>query len=180
LTHSVNRERPLRAESQVRVGSAFFVSPHYAMSAIDTAKEVVRIASTAGLDKDVIDLMEKKIALLTGEIGDLTQKNTVLSTKVSSLEIENVQLRTLLGKPQPVGLDDPSTKMLQAIAKAPDGAKKEDLFAHFGLSLAKGDFHFDQLITHKFIRQTSVNMYTGILWGATPAGREYLNQKGLL
>ena len=150
------------------------------MSAFDTAKEVVRMAITAGLSKDVIDLMEKKIALLTGEIGDLTQKVELLSTKVSSLEIENGQLRTQLGNPQAVALGDPPTKMLQAITNAPDGAKKEDLFAHFGLSPGKGDFHFDQLITLKFIRQTSVNMYTGILWGATPAGREYLNQRGLL
>ncbi len=150
------------------------------MSALDTAKEVVRMASTAGLSKDLIDLMEKKNALLTVEIGDLTQKVSMLSTKASSLEIENAQLRDQLKNPQTVAVDELATKMLQAIANAPDGAKKGDLFARFGLLLAKGDFHFDQLIAHNCIRQTSVNVYTGILWGATSAGREYLNQKGLL
>src|SRR5438876_10123240 len=59
------------------------------MSALDTAKEVVRMASTAGLAKDVIDLMEKKLALLTEEVS-------VLTAKVSKLEIENGQLRAQL------------------------------------------------------------------------------------
>lgn len=66
------------------------------MSATDTAKEVVRIATTAGLSKDVIDLMEKKLSLLTSE-------NSELKTKVSALEIEVRQLRGQLANSQPVG-----------------------------------------------------------------------------
>ena len=65
------------------------------MSATDTAKEVIRIASTAGLSKDVIDLMDKKLALLTSE-------NAELKTKVSSFEIEVRQLRGQLEHLQPV------------------------------------------------------------------------------
>jgi hypothetical protein len=66
------------------------------MSATDTAKEVIRIASTAGLSKDVIDLMDKKLALLTSE-------NAELKTKVSAFEIEVRQLRSQLAYSQPVG-----------------------------------------------------------------------------
>jgi hypothetical protein len=65
------------------------------MSAIDTAKEIVRMGSTAGLSKDVIDLMEKKLALLTGELSDAR-------TRISALEIENRQLRGQLEDSQPV------------------------------------------------------------------------------
>ena len=65
------------------------------MSASDTAKEVIRIASTAGLSKDVIDLMDKKLALLTGE-------NAELKTKVSAFEIEVTQLRSQLGNLHPI------------------------------------------------------------------------------
>src|ERR1019366_3534778 len=65
------------------------------MSAIDTAKDIIRIGTTAGLSKDVIDLLEKKCALLVEE-------NTALSTQVSSLEIENGQLRRQLEDFQPV------------------------------------------------------------------------------
>lgn len=42
------------------------------MSATDPAKEVVRIAGTAGLSEDVIDLMDKKISLLANENAELT------------------------------------------------------------------------------------------------------------
>lgn len=69
------------------------------MSALDTAKEIVRMGTTAGLSKDVIDLLEKKVGLLVDE-------NTTLSTKVSKLEIENAQLRAKLEYAQPAGLEE--------------------------------------------------------------------------
>jgi hypothetical protein len=65
------------------------------MSAIDTAKEIVRIGTTAGLSKDVIDLQAAKLDILVKE-------NAELSTKVSRLEIENSQLRGQLKNTQPV------------------------------------------------------------------------------
>lgn len=64
------------------------------MSALDTAKDIARIASTAGLGKDVIDLLEKKAALLTEEIASLR-------AKVSRLETENTDLRQQLQRAQP-------------------------------------------------------------------------------
>src|SRR3972149_6291792 len=65
------------------------------MNAAAAAKELVRIASTGGLSKDVIDLLEKKAALLVHE-------NAVLTTKVSELEIQNGQLRTQIQNSQVV------------------------------------------------------------------------------
>ena len=69
------------------------------MSALDIAKDIVRIGSTAGLSKDVIDLLEKKAALLTVEI-------TSLRLEVSRLQIENAQLRAQLQHAQPVGFEE--------------------------------------------------------------------------
>jgi hypothetical protein len=69
------------------------------MSAFEIAKEIVRITSTAGLSKEVIGLLEKKLAILTGEVADLT-------TKVSKLEMENGQLRAQLHDLQPVGFQE--------------------------------------------------------------------------
>jgi hypothetical protein len=40
------------------------------MSAMDTAKEIARIASTASLGKDVIELLEKKVGLLAEQNYD--------------------------------------------------------------------------------------------------------------
>jgi len=65
------------------------------MSATDTAKEIIRMASTAGLSKDVIDLMTTKMDFLTSE-------NTELKTKVGALEIEVRQLRGQLANSQPI------------------------------------------------------------------------------
>jgi len=65
------------------------------MSAADTAKDIIRIASTAHLSKDIIDLLEKKLALLTDE-------NAMLATKVSQLEVENRQLKTQVQNSQTV------------------------------------------------------------------------------
>jgi hypothetical protein len=64
------------------------------MSAFDTAKEIVRICSAAGLSKDVVDLLEKKVALLTGELSDAHRK-------IASLEAEAAQLRQQLQRAQP-------------------------------------------------------------------------------
>jgi hypothetical protein len=72
------------------------------MGAAETAKEIVRIGSTAGLSKDVIDLLEKKLALLMDENIALAKENVVLIAKVSVLENENRNLRTQLQDAQPV------------------------------------------------------------------------------
>lgn len=45
------------------------------MGAADIVREVTRVAGTHGLAKDVIDLMEKKLALLVEEIGLLKEKS---------------------------------------------------------------------------------------------------------
>ena len=56
------------------------------MSVSNTAKEVVRIAITAGLANDVIDLMEKKLAILTSELDTATDKFALVEKRVSELE----------------------------------------------------------------------------------------------
>src|SRR5438105_13845436 len=56
------------------------------MSAIDTAKEIARIASTASLGKDVIELLEKKVGLLAEQITTLETENAKLKQKVANLD----------------------------------------------------------------------------------------------
>ena len=63
------------------------------MSAIDTAKEIARIAVTAGLSSEIIGLLEKKGVLLTEQVAvlerekfELTAENTNLKKKVKDLE----------------------------------------------------------------------------------------------
>jgi predicted RNase H-like nuclease (RuvC/YqgF family) len=63
------------------------------MSALDTAKEIGRIASAASLGKDVTDLFEKKVALLTEQVTALETENANLKQKVYDLEQELDRLR---------------------------------------------------------------------------------------
>src|SRR5689334_10558128 len=73
------------------------------MSAFDTAKEIIRIGSTAGLSKDVVDLLEKKATLLAEENLALARKLDEAITKISSLESDIAQLRQQLEQSQPSG-----------------------------------------------------------------------------
>ena len=66
------------------------------LSALDTAKEIARLSSTAGLSKDVVDLQAAKLNILTEEIVSL-------HSKVSLLEAENAQLRSQIQHLKPVG-----------------------------------------------------------------------------
>ena len=53
----------------------------------------IRIATTAGPSKDVIDLLKEKVALLTEKIDPLGQRKSVLKTENTNLKklIENLQ-----------------------------------------------------------------------------------------
>src|SRR5262249_12644146 len=63
------------------------------MSALDTAKEIGRIAAATTLGKDVIDLLEKKITLLTEQVTTLEAENKNLKVKVHDLEQERNRLQ---------------------------------------------------------------------------------------
>jgi hypothetical protein len=126
-------------------------------------------------------------------VGELQTEYFTLQQHILKIETENAKLIQQASSPKPpnpkqqdnhtdvvVDLDDISTKVLQAVTNSPDGALKESLFAHFSLSVGKGDFIFDRLVTHKFIDVGRVQMGVGAFYFATPKGREYLSRKDLL
>jgi len=78
------------------------------MSAADTVKDVVRIANTAGLAKDAIDLLEKKSTLLTDQVAALENEN-------AQLKLENIKLRQQLQNHQPVAVTQRLTAEEHAI-----------------------------------------------------------------
>ena len=83
-----------------------------------------------------------------------------------------------------VDLDEIEDKMLVLIANHRSNTTQEQVFAHFGLGTAKGDYHFEQLIKHNFVGISHFNMGGGSKGGpfyeATSKGREYLAKSGLL
>src|SRR6266496_1793398 len=83
------------------------------MSALETAKEIGRMAATATLSKDVIDLFEKKVALLTEQVSALETENANLKRKAAELEKEVERLR-----PQEEGLDETAKKFIKVLFEA--------------------------------------------------------------
>lgn len=157
------------------------------MSAADTVKDVVRIATTAGLAKDVIDLLQVKTVLLTEQVATLekdnaalTQENTALLRENRNLKLENENLKSQLQNERPKAdeLDELAVKMLVAIANA-DSITDNELFRHFRLQKAKGEYLLDQLERRKFVDSAGGND-RGWFYYATSGGREYLARNALL
>jgi hypothetical protein len=170
-----------RFTSRVGGGSAFFVSPHYIISIMninpfDIAKDIVRIGSTAGLKKDVVDLLEAKLRILTDELA-------LAHTKVSKLEIENGQLRARLKNPAPViKLDDVSRKALQYFCDRNNEVTIQELDGRLSCPESKSQFFCDRLIEMEFIEFASIPIEDPRFenlgnnnWGykITPKGRKY-------
>jgi DNA-binding MarR family transcriptional regulator len=154
------------------------------MSAIDTAKEFVRLGSTVGLSKDVIDLLDKKASLLAEQVMALEQENTTLLRENRQLKLENEKLQKHLHNARQEGgeLDEIATKMLVTLANhtGRDGITSSELIQYLGLPKAKGDYHFDQLQKRKFVNTGGGVMGRGMFWYVTSAGRDYLARVGLL
>ncbi|MBI5772791.1 MAG: hypothetical protein HZA89_03485 [Verrucomicrobia bacterium] len=137
------------------------------MSATDIAKEVVRIVNTHGLAKDVIDLLEKKLALIV-------QENATLTTKVSRLEIENSQLRAQIQHTHPVKqLSDDQRKILELLNSDTTDhyIDFEFIAGRVGLDLPKARFVLDQLTKLEYLWDTS---YSPPSYRISPKGREFL------
>jgi regulator of replication initiation timing len=104
-----------------------------------TVKEIVRISTTAGLSKDVIDLLEKKSALLAKQVEALEGEN-------ARLKIENAQLRARLNQPQPVvKLDDTYWKALIYFCDRDEVVTIQEIAGHLGCTESKARFVCDGL-----------------------------------
>ena len=143
------------------------------MSAIDTAKEIARIAVTSGLSNEIIELLEKKISLLTEQITALETENTNLRKKAQNLE---KQLASL--SPQPGGLDQVSFKFLKLLFEH-DELSIEDVVASLGISKGMAEYHRDLLSQADMIQQTRIGIetsfgFTPAAYGILPKGRQYV------
>jgi regulator of replication initiation timing len=99
------------------------------MSISDTARDIARMASTAGLSKDVVDLMEKKLALLTGELGDAAQKIAMLEQENAELKKDVAKLQEQLDRAQPQSdrLPPESEQMLVVFANSNRGITSDSV-----------------------------------------------------
>ena len=149
------------------------------MSVADTAKDVIRIASTAGLAKDVIDLMEKKLALITGELDTATQKNTLLEQRISQLEADNGQLQKKLAVGQ-THLGDGETRVIGIIASAEDGASDEELARLLNIQLNMVNYYLGNLKTLGLAEMRTAIPNRGGIWTLTQRGLAHAASNNLV
>lgn len=143
------------------------------MSAIDTAKEITRIVVTSGLSSEIIELLEKKIALLTEQIATLESENANLKKRIKDLE---QQLASL--SPQPGGLDQVSFNFLKLLFEH-DELSIEAVAASLGISKGMAQYHCDLLSQAEMIHQTRIGYESDFssspaAYGILPKGRQYV------
>jgi len=141
------------------------------MSATDIAKEIIRIANTATLGKDVIDLLKEKVALLTEEID-------TLRSKVSSLEVENADLKARLQSLQPGdALPKETADVLQFFFDQGRELSIEQVAQRFQFQMSVAEYHFDVLRKRRFVRPTrAISARSSGAYGLTQEGRGYVMQ----
>lgn len=155
------------------------------MSAIDTAKEFVRLGSTVGLSKDVIDLLQAKSALLTDQVTALTEENTTLLRENRNLKLENEKLKGQLQDARPKDeLSEQTRLVLKYYFNKADDVSDEEIAAHFRIHLSMAGHHSDVLLKKRFIQQTRVGVSSVMgssppMFALTSQGREYCVNNGL-
>lgn len=123
------------------------------------------------------DVLAKEKALLQQRIEQLESEAANMEAKLTQAREELLRLKK---SPNDQTLPELSERMLVLIANADDDIRKEDVVRQLELSQAKGDYHFDQLLKLKFVRQSYAMMNGSVYYAATAAGREYMANAGLL
>lgn len=150
------------------------------MSAIDTAKEIARIAVTSGLSKDIIELLEKKISLLTEQITMLEREKSILGSENANLKkkIKDCEQQLASFSPQPSGLDQVSFNFLKLLFEH-DELSIEAVAASLGISKGMAEYHCDLLSQAEMIQQTRIGYESDFgsspaAYGILPKGRQYV------
>jgi DNA-binding MarR family transcriptional regulator len=150
------------------------------MSAIDTAKEIARIAVTSGLSNEIIELLEKKISLLTEQIATLEREKSSLVSDNTNLQkkIEDLEQQLASLSPQSSGLDQVSLKFLKLLFDR-DELSVEDVAASLGISKGLAEYHCDILSKANMIKPIRIGVEDFLgsspaTYGLLPKGREYV------
>jgi FtsZ-binding cell division protein ZapB len=143
------------------------------MSAIDTAKEIAKIAVTSGLSTEIIGLLEKKVTLLTEQVTTLETENKNLKAKLYDLEKELDRL-----KPK----QDLADEAVKALRLFFDGDRTvTQVSQYFGMTHGMAEYHCGVLEQHGMIQFPMAIMIGGETeLCITQKGREYLVNRGLV
>jgi len=138
------------------------------MSAIDTAKEIARIASTASLGKDVIDLFEKRVALLAEQVTTLETENANLKQKAADFEQQLAGVR-------PKGKLHPDAIRFLKLLFENGGLTISQIAGSIGISKGMVEYHHDVLLDLEMVGLQVVTLKGSVLTVFLKAkGRAYL------
>ncbi|MGD0017298.1 MAG: hypothetical protein ABSC38_07270 [Verrucomicrobiia bacterium] len=143
------------------------------MSVSDTAKDVIRIASTAGLSKDVIDLMEKKLSLLTEELQSA-------QARIKELESENADLHSKIPNASPTAptFTAEEKSIIRCLACWQDGGDQE-LAQVLRQTIGAIKKYLNKLKQIGFSDSSSYMPQMGTIWYLTDRGNAFAVDNGL-
>jgi FtsZ-binding cell division protein ZapB len=156
------------------------------MSAIDTAKDILKTAMTAGMSGEVIGLLEKKIGLITDQVTTLEQENASLKTENANFQRQAAELQSQLAQLAPDGeeLDEAKVKILRYLFQNGETAL-EYVAQRIGLPTGTIEYHRDALADAGFMQQTGMTV-SGMgadtlgAYDIMPKGRKYLVERSLV
>jgi len=140
----------------------------------EAAGNIVSALRHADVKKDIIELQEKHLGLLTKEIETLTAENAKLKLKLTDLKKE---LETL--RPKGDRLDDTSEKILLLLANHEQLSFRQ-IAEYLGISKIKAEHRKDILWKAKMIHFFGEDDNGEACWGLIADGRAYLFKNGLL
>src|SRR6267154_3786544 len=118
--------------------------------------------------------LDREFEEMKAERDRLKTENLHLRAQVEPLQRDVDRLKERVEQNKTSELDELTEKMLQVIANNPE-LSKDELFSHFNLSEAKGDYHLDILRGKKFALYAN---YLTHSHRATADGRAYLAKRG--
>ena len=132
------------------------------MSLTSSAKEIIRTASTAGLGKDVIDLLTTKVTLLDEQLIETRSSLDQASIKISELIAENKSLRQQLDNLDDTaqGLKEDEHKILKFYYDTQESSR-ESASASLGMPLPEVTHHVGILIERGFLQHSRAAMGHG-------------------
>ena len=124
------------------------------MSLSANAQDAIRILSTAGLSKDVIDLLTQKVTLLDEKVVETRRSLDQATIKITQLIAENKELREKLNDSEAVGagLNDKEAQILLFFFDRREGTVADSSRAT-AIALAEASHYIGKLKSRKFLRQ---------------------------
>jgi len=146
------------------------------------AQEALKILQTAGLGKDVIDLLKEKIGLLEEKITTLEEENTQLKAQnfdlLTKAESEKKSSSSRPGDIEQAyqdEFDEVEKQILQKILEF-DASRfyDEDLIRGLSLTTLKIEAGLSKLSSKKLIVLSSMSHDAGNCYALTPSGKELM------